>query len=347
MRDSLVFQHTEESTREMIRRYMRCFDNKLLLLSHQVTDLSEKLSGDPTVQDLFRDDRNTYSLHNCMDRFLMSVLKSFLQSIDEGLADIIDELEDACGNESDLAGRLKHLVFEFQQASFDKRERFSNEYQDGKEELGKTSFAWFDSFFGDVTSLLKNPINANLFTQGQEGLVSGSSLGSPKKSFEPRVTEQWTKKDGGVIDERSLDPVQQAGRKSYGGADSTSEIGFEPKELGRSADRLSAGESEDVTWRVAFSQDDFNTALSTTKSAASHPIRPKKKSLDLKAENLNFEDIFQIEKYKIDGSGMSTFNPSHLLSLHGEPKQPADRHRLQEALPLQDNLSAKRCALRQ
>ncbi len=300
MRDQLIFRHTEQQTRDMVKRYMKCFDNKLELLSHQVADFCEKISGDSTLGVIFYDDKNSYSLHNCIDRFLMNVLKNFLQSIDEGFADIIDELEDACADESNLSSRLKKLIFEFQQISFDKRERLSADYFETKEEKSKVSFAWFDNFFGDVTSLLKNPINPNSYVLNQDALLSGSPMSS-KRVFEPRVTGVWVKKEGGVINDNSPEPKTRGDFQNYDRADSTSEIGFEPRDLGKSIERVSNGTSENITWKLGFSQED---ALSSTKSATTSQIRPKMKSINLKSENLKFEDIFTVEQFTIDNSGV-------------------------------------------
>lgn len=98
--------------------------------------------------------------------------------------------------------------------------------------------------------------------------------------------------------------------------ESTSEIAFEPKNLGLKSEKLSIeATSENVTWNIAFSQDEFGTGISSTRSETSK-IRPKKRSLDFKNENLNFEDVFTIEKFSIDGSAIfSTFaeSPNSLL----------------------------------
>lgn len=113
MLEFIEFDHTKTETRDMVRRYLRCFDSKLLLLGHQITDLCERVSGDPAVSEVLKDDVSSFSLHNCIDRFLMNVLKSFLQAIDEGFADIIDEMEDGCSEDQELSTRIKRLIIEF------------------------------------------------------------------------------------------------------------------------------------------------------------------------------------------------------------------------------------------
>lgn len=108
---------------------------------------------------------------------------------------------------------------------------------------------------------------------------------------------------------------------SNGRADSTSEIAFEPKELGKKFDKLSVGASEDITWKVTFSNDEFLTGLSSSRSEASN-IRPKKKSLDFRQENLNFDEVFTVEKFSIDDSPIySTFVESPNSILIGTDKK--------------------------
>ena len=139
--------------------------------------------------------------------------------------------------------------------------------------------------------------------------------------YDSRVVGQWVKKDGGIISENGAKEEMNEFHYSNGRADSTSEIAFEPKELGKKFEQLSVGASEDITWKVTFSNDEFMTGLSSSRSEASN-IRPKKKSLDFRQENLNFDEVFTVEKFSIDHSPVySTFVESPNSILIGTDKK--------------------------
>lgn len=291
----LCFERTEVRTRDMIRRYMKCFDNKLLLFAHQVVDFCEKMNDDDVLAGRFADESDPASLHHSLDKFLMNVLKGFLQSIDEGFADIIDELEDSCTDDHAQASRLKRAIIEFQQLSFEKRENFSAAYKEQREENSKNSFAWFDNFFGDVTSLLKNPIHRDTYK------VSPLQVQTPNPRFsEPQDMQGWI-----TSEKQCHSPIKLSGpepdlyspqRDDSNPRDLSVEFRWEKKQLSQSRQELSVGASEDVTWRVNFS----NEELSSTKSA--NTKSKKKKSVDLQTETVSFEDIFSFESISIDGS---------------------------------------------
>lgn len=165
--ETLCFEHTEPKTVSMVKRYFQYFQRKLSLLGLQVVDLCELVYKDETVRQKFESDNGNTSLHHSLDRFLMGVLKGFLQNIDEGFADIIDELEDCCSEDHYVQSILKRVIYEFQQNSFSKRQELAKEYDEENEEIGKPSYEWFDSFFGDVTTLLKNPISRSAYQRLQ------------------------------------------------------------------------------------------------------------------------------------------------------------------------------------
>ncbi len=304
---------------------MKCFDNKLLLFAHQVVDFCEKMNDDDALADRFADDSDPASLHHSLDKFLMLVLKNFLQSIDEGFADIIDELEDSCADDHAQASRLKRVIVEFQQLSFEKRENFSAAYKEQREENSKNSFAWFDNFFGDVTSLLKNPIHRDTYK------VAPQQPQTPNPSdSEPREPQGWIATEKLCLSPKKLSgpepDLNSPQRDDSNPQDLSVEFRWEKKQLSHSRQELSVGISEDVTWKINFS----NEELSSTKSANTKS-KKKRKSFDLQTETVSFEDIFSFENISIDGSS-SRASSSRLFQLHRKPQQRARRHRCEEAL---------------
>lgn len=300
----LCFEKTDAKTIEMVRRYLKCFDSKLLLFAHQVVDFCEKINGEEIMAERLSDENSPTSLHFCLDKFLMNVLKNFLQSIDEGFADIIDELEDGCiDDQTNQAAQLKRAIIEFQQLSFERRENYSMQMYGGKEDHAKNSFAWFDSFFGDVTSLLKNPIDRNSYHMNgikeEEGSISPISRPLNKSSEVESKKGNWTIKEKvcvspgrDIVPPPGLDMDTPESNKN----DISLEFQWEKKQLSETRQELSVAASEDLGWKVNFSNEDY----SSTKSAKTKS--KKKKSVDLTNENLTFDEIFNFENFEIDGT---------------------------------------------
>lgn len=329
----LIFEHTEDRVVELIRRYLGCFDNKLAFFGYQVAEFCEKISSDSTLKQRFSEDSNPTNLHICIERFMMSVLKAFLQSIDEGLADIIDELEDNCADHQDLSMSLKKLVFEFQQVSFQRRERMASDYKEKKEETGKSSMEWFDSFFGDVTTLLKNPINRNLYSKEIPNYQASESPNQTptirKLDFPTKGEIKWSTKEniisfGGAPDQhqaaRGRDDSQDD-VSSFGGAGAWGE-NLQPAHSSEQQSE-SIAPSEGFTLKINFSQEDkdygSSNNLSSTKSATNNETtNQQRKSVDLKEEDINFEEVFLTEKFPVDGSSKLRSYFSVVYSTHIE-----------------------------
>jgi hypothetical protein len=333
------FANTPKQTADLLRRYIKCMQNKLVLFTHQVSDFCEKVNSEESTRVAFSDDDSLTSLHYCLDKFLMSVLKNFLQSVDEGFADLIDELEDHCVDDQKLSLTFKRLVFEFQQAHFEKREKMAREFEGEQGEKGKSSYAWFDNFFGDVTSLLKNPISREMYkaemnkeeememdmpppkpiaTQlfgSKQALRAGISAGST----------HLTQSNNFANEAGNMETPNTLGRIEYSDTDSPKRAYSPEKEDGHWGGQLLECQSQgpqsevsyDPTWNLQFSQDNESGLLSSNKSSS--PLqqpRPKKRSLDFKTDSPTFEEVFSFESFNVDDSiiyALYVESPSSLL----------------------------------
>jgi hypothetical protein len=205
---------------------------------------------------------------------MMNVLKVFLQSVDEGLADIIDELEDSCTG--DASADLKAAIIKFQQLSFQKREDLATEHKSTKLETNKNSFAWFDNFFGDVTTLLKNPLSP---CRSPNKIVCKLPLAG-------ELLEESSKNRSKLSKDHEESSLGDAG---------TAEI-----QVCRSDKAATLDHSGGQAWGRPKSQLDIESSWSNTK-ATSSGIKIKR-PLDLQKSGLTFDDVFTQENFTVDDS---------------------------------------------
>lgn len=219
---------------------------------------------------------------------MLNVLKVFLQSVDEGLADIIDELEDACTSDSQASDELKAAIVKFQQLSFQKREALSTEHQNLKQETNKNSFEWFDNFFGDVITLLKNPLSP--------------MFGGHKTHSEKSIPEVVCRLP------LAVDHLENSSKNKLKISKDDAESSFEelPNQTTpfcKSEKGFSPEPSNDPSWRRPKSQFDFESNWSNTQAASNGT--KSKRPLDLQKSDLSFDDVFTLENFSIDESSRS------------------------------------------
>lgn len=304
---SLSFSSTPPITASLLRRYLACFDGKLAFFCHQLRDLAELINNDTQLNKKFCQDTQEPSLHFGLDKLLMQVLKTLLQGIDEGMADLLDELEDACYDQPDISNKLKKVIFEFQKQSFEKRDLLNQEYKQKSQESGsKSSIAWFDEFFGDVAPLRKNPTWGEQTCEGNESgstrLENGwklSKINIPE--FEPCIPHQNIGSfiEGSKFQDNlsSMIPAEESSMRSP-----SFDRNFQIKDSKLQSERNSSFERP---WTMRVSNDNFDqTKLQGAQSVNPTLEQPpkKKRSLDLQKENLTFEDIFSLDRYEVDGS---------------------------------------------
>lgn len=327
--ESIKFEHTDGKTVLMLKRYFQYFQRKLTLLGAQVADLCELIFKDETVRYKFDGETggNT-SLHHSLDKFLMGVLKGFLQNIDEGFADIIDELEDCCADDHYCQSILKRVIYEFQKNSFIKRQELTREYDEENEEMGTPSFDWFDSFFGDVTSLLKNPINRNAYQgqfSGKSNQMKGATLNSPQ--FFPVVSQAYpTWQTPQQV--WNLYPPHESVDEQQEKTSKTSSIGLDwdkkLKNWGSADSLVEPKPNEGVNWQ-GISADVAKVDGSAKSSTLSKSEQPIDKDLvglaDPKIATqgfqtfIDFEDLFEREVFNIDQNPVYCVCPGDAKSI--------------------------------
>lgn len=297
------FVHSSSSVQNTVAQYMRTFSAKIELFGHQVADFTEAISGSPRLLERFGDNGQT-NLQYCLDRFMMSVLKSFLQSVDEGFADIIDELEDSCSGEPEISDELKHVILKFQQLSFQKRQTLTSEHANSKLEMNKNSLEWFDNFFGDVTTLLKNPMTPA--SSSKSPSRTKNSVFENLRNSSPDSFGEWRHhKLAYQLPVAAPQNIHSSLKDSATGKDdeesSFGEIPQDRFQETHSNRNTSPGFSGAVSWRKPHSFVEVASSLSNTKTPSTGG-KQRRSSVDLKKENIQFEELFSKESYNIDNS---------------------------------------------
>jgi hypothetical protein len=310
--ETFRFEYTETKTVSMVKRYFQYFQRKLTLLGLQVADLCEQINKDETMRTKFSGESANMSLHHSIDKFLMGLLKGFLQNIDEGFADIIDELEDYCSDDHYSQSILKRVVFEFQQNSFSKRQELAQEYEEENEEIGKPSYAWFDTFFGDVTTLLKNPISRNAY-QTQVSKPNHQHIANNPQFYPvvPKAYPLWQSSQ----QVWNLKPQEDQLDDGIDKSSKASSLEFDWDKKIRnwgSGDSLAEMKpSEPENWQVNFNNMEKppQSTKSSTLSKSEQPgdqegSRPVDQSTPVQIHSpyVNFEDMFEREVFNIDQS---------------------------------------------
>ena len=300
----------------------------------------------PTLKQKFTESSDV-GLQYCLDRFMMNVLKVFLQSVDEGLADIIDELEDSCTADVSAGDQLKSAIIKFQQQSFQKREKLSRDHFESKQEMNKNSFEWFDNFFGDVTTLLKNPLS--IISSSKSPSKSQAGFSPPSQKESQREAGEWINQD--VVCRLPLvHEIQGSSSKNNrkpskddDGESSFDDLPAMPAQICKSEKGDSNGLSNETSWRRPKSHFDIGSNWSNTQapSSGSKLRRP----LDLQKADLEFEDVFTLENFSVDGSSRRILR-SRVLCFHRESQQHFGRHRQPKTVPIQHYHKAKRGHLR-
>lgn len=310
--ETLCFEHTELKTVSMVKRYFQYFQRKLSLLGLQVVDLCELVYKDETVRQKFESDNGNTSLHHSLDRFLMGVLKGFLQNIDEGFADIIDELEDCCSEDHYVQSILKRVIYEFQQNSFSKRQELAKEFDDENEEIGKPSYEWFDSFFGDVTTLLKNPISRSAYhSQGARSTPNPAWNTSETPQFYPVMSQVYPEWQG----QQQVWNLRPQEENHHESVDKTSRASSLEFNWDKKMKDWGSGDSQpdlkgDIDTSPVLPVDPtypLDSAKSSTLSKSEQPgDREKSRTPLIKLGSslstpfVEFEDLFEREVYNID-----------------------------------------------
>lgn len=323
MKDKIAiqFEYTSAAIQATLANYLRTFSAKVELFGHQVADFTEAVSASPGLLARFGENGPT-NLQYCLDRFMMSVLKGFLQSVDEGFADIIDELEDSCSGEPEVAEELKKAILKFQQLSFEKRQTLTAEHVSSKQEMNKNSLEWFDNFFGDVTTLLKNPLTPSSSSKGlaqkpQLPLFEHTGTVSPESFGEWRQNKVACQLPMTI----NYKPHASVKGSATGKDDCGSSFGEIPLDRFRETNsnrNASPDFSGAVSWKKPHSVIDVADSVSHTKTPSS-ASKIRRISVDLRKEDLQFDELFSRESFDIDGSSrLRSF--SRLRSACGESK---------------------------